>query len=251
MVLLAVLLASIGVAYLLVHRQSVPARRGAEIIRQIRAVGLQFAWGTEPTKLTYFARDQRGQVRAILDISRQPVDTGYAGIVIMRSDEGESLEQWSISADAGKCVYAGPTRLDGFSTTRIVLSGDEVSVVRIGRGGAEAATATVPDNYIPEGLMHLVIAHVAGGGKHASFRSILNSEAIVANKVQFATVHMRPQKPDQIAVTWSGMHMRRKELYHLDQHGMVVRFDKLDGALTFQLEKPDGESWKLKNNTGS
>ena len=239
MVLLAVLLASIGVAYLLVHRQSVLAQRGAEIIHQIRAAGLQSAWGTQPTELKYLARDERGQVRAILDISRRPVDTGYAGIVIMRSNEGESLEQWSISADAGKCVYAGPTRLDGFSTTKIVLSGDKVSVVRIGRGGAEAGRAPVPDNYIPEGLMHLVIARVAGGGRHASFRSILNSEALVANEIQFATVHMRPQKPDQIAVTWSGMHMRRKELYHLDRHGAVVRFDDLGGALTFRLEKPD------------
>jgi len=236
-VMCIVLLASVAVAYLLVVKRGVPAQRGAQIISQIRNEGLGAYWTDQPVALRYLGKDPEGRVRAVMLVSRQAIETGYSGTRRLQTEAGLLLEQWTLSSDARRGAYSGPTGTVEPSTTTILLENGKASVVQNTRRGIKAAESPAPDNYIPEGMQRLVVQQVARSGKQAVFSGILNSEAIAAGRVRFATIAMKPLDAQTVTVTWRGVASRMRSVYHLDKQGRIVAIDETDPQIRFELQQ--------------
>jgi len=251
-VMLAVLLISVGVGYLTVRLTGpgdIPpsqARAGAKILTRIREQGLVALWGSQQVVRRYVGEDPNARARAKLNIWRRPAADGYVGGSELELPNTKLVDQWSLAGDARGGVYDGPMTARQQVAVIIRLENGTVRVSQVGlvRQGriARSAKATAPDNYIPEGTMHLVIRQVAASGQPAAFRTILNSEAIVNGQVRFADLRMLPQPDGSVQVMHYGWQSQGQSLYHLDDDGRIVRIEDKTMGVTFHLEKAQTRS---------
>ena len=219
--------------------QGAPALRGAEIIREIRGNGLPTYWPRAKSKAVFVAHSQTGRKVAELTLSRRDVEGGYAGQKRSEARGRRFSEQWQLSDDAITGKYLGPAGRRGEITTTINLRAGKVTVRHYGPRGIlmASATAEAPANYIPEGMMFLAIRRVAALGEKATFKTLINVEAIREGHVRFASVVVSPDGRRRIDVhVGSGAHPERRT-YQLDERGNIGGFEAPTdgGSITYKL----------------
>jgi len=177
-IMLGTLLASVGVAWLLVRRARAKTRRGAEVIAQIRQ-GLALHWRNHPKVQWYLVRidDELIGWRAIARIPRK--GGGYEGMNLYYQSIGPGAviaERWTLNADASEGLYdarvlVGNAAVPNRPDTHIALSDGQVKVLHAKYGRSRAAA---PTNYVPEGTRDLA-CFLAGRRKAtAQFQMVLN-----------------------------------------------------------------------------
>jgi len=221
--MLGVLLASVATAWLLVQRRTIPARRGAEIMRRIRTETLSAYWPDKPLGLWYLRRDGSGKPVSFYGVVRELTGDGFAGETIMLEPDRLLRESWRLSGDAAAGQYRAYAAPPFSAAETSILLHDGRIEVRRGRRPAHQAGASEPDNYIPEGLLHLVIRLVGEGGDKAAFKMIFNEEAIAGGQVQFALATMIPQSNRSVRVKFDSSAGGTTKIYDLDETGRVVR----------------------------
>ncbi|MGA2265083.1 MAG: hypothetical protein ABSH10_01465 [Phycisphaerae bacterium] len=224
-VLLAILGASVLAAWSLVWQRHIPADRGEDILRRIRAKTLPSYWGSKESIRWYLIQDASNRPVGYMVIVRKPIGQGYSGATLRRLGGEQQGESWALNAAATKGSYAATLGGRGLPDTQIVLSNGLVTVTRQRAGSQAQATTAAPANYIPEGLRDLVAAEVAKSGTTARFCFTLNPESLLENRVHFTSITMTPHGPDQVRLESHFIQGEIDETCYFDAKGEVYRID--------------------------
>jgi hypothetical protein len=224
-VLLAILGASVLAAWSLMWRRQIPADRGEDILRQIRAKTLPSYWGSKESIRWYLMQDASNRPVGYTVTVRKPTGQGYSGAMLMRMGGAQQGESWALTAAANKGAYAATLGGRGMPDTQIVLGNGLVTVTRPWAGNQAQATTPAPGNYVPEGLMHLVAAEVSRSGTEARFCFTFNPESLVENHVHFTSITMTPQGQDKVHLRSHFIQGEMDETYSFDAKGEVYRID--------------------------
>ncbi len=230
-IMLGVLLASVGVAWLLTWSDDPAKQRGEAILASIRERQLPNWWGTDPIDLWYLIRDEGGRPVGWQHVTRRTVAGGYAGTRQIRLLDRQWIidEKWEISADATGGGYEGTSITPrGRSETYTELTGGQV---RITAPQTAAAASAAPPNYIPEGLNTLVFFLAAAGGEKTICQMVFDSDAVRGGRVNFKSVTLKPAGPNRLQVVYPGSGAGRT--YHFDDRGLVERIHNPDDGTTY------------------
>jgi hypothetical protein len=232
-ILLLILALSALAAWWLVDLRRAPNTRGEAILTHIRAQRLAHYWGPQAATQWYLVQDPNGQAAGYVVRTRHASREGYGGMILYRAGDAHHWENWSLDAAASSGAYVAMAGGRGLPDTQIVLRDGKVTVLKPRAAGAEQATEPAPANYIPEGLMHLVIAEMAKASAPARFRFLYNPEAIVEGQLYFTYTWMSPQGGGKVRVRNTFFGGESDDLYHVDATGEVVQIDnRLSGATT-------------------
>lgn len=242
MVMLAVLLAAVGVAYLM---QSYTARRGkagAVVMAGIRANGLGHYWSNQPATHWYMVQEDGKPIGWRVQ-HRVATGTGFAGISVdaFPTPRGVAMmvaARWRLSSDLTEGFYESfVLRNQGWVVTRIELNKDQVKVtpgIMVGAapGGIaqwesprQFSLSETPGNYVPEGTLPLVIAQVAALRSQVGFSLIFDEEADMRQTFLRYAGEVTQDGKQFTKVLGSSMAMGRKsaEEYLLSEEGVIFR----------------------------
>jgi len=191
-VMLAILLASAAGAGWLEIAAARRVRAAGEILADVRRQGLATFWsdqGQVHWRLIHAADAPVGWEATI----RQVTDDGrFAGLrAIVVPGVRTILGRWTLNADATAGQYAGSAvSAKGERTdTASQLADGHVAVTQHHLG--LTARSPAPDNYLPEGMMDLVVRRVAQTRADAQFASVFDERPNTAGYVEFGTVRVR------------------------------------------------------------
>ncbi len=221
-IMLAILAASIGVAWWISQTRGAMSRRGADIIRKIRKETFRSYWKADPVTMAYLITN--GEARdAGWEISiRKRTRYGYAGTTWTRGKDMLFEEKWQVRDDASRSDYQARALLaPDYPPVTIEFANDRVTIQIGGRRGGILASAKAPSNYIPEGVLAVVVRLAANMDHKLAFKMIFNETAIHNRHVQFTSVTMTPQPPASVVMRF-GQH---KKVYRLDAQGKIVRIE--------------------------
>ena len=249
--MVAILAASVGVAWLLQVSSARHARAAAEILRQIRARGLSHYWGQDDSidwYLIYSSSAVQGWQAVIRERTPEGNFRGLSTVVTVdprTRSQTRKTANWILNPDATIGRYEGLVttgRLEK-SRTSILLRKDEVLVQQ--GPGQPTARSPAPANYIPEGTLGLAIREVAARGGQAQFKMVFDEVPRIGNEVQFTAVRLRhigrgqtgAGKPtDRVRLShreWG----KYEQIYELDETGSVLTIEPPDG-LRLELASP-------------
>jgi len=238
-VMLVVLVASVGAAWLLTEGRGAKHKRGEEILRRIRGRSLTSLWGAEPVESWYLLTNQARQAIGYQHLTRTFRNGGYHGTLYLRTGGVMAKEEWSLNADATAGEYRAKLRSPtDFLATRIIFREGLVTVASSNR--PKATTSPAPPNYIPEGLSRLVFFLASRGGQKAACRMIFNISAVTGGRVNFETVELLPMGADSLQVRSATI---GKRIYQFDDGGVVERLEDLE-AKRVLLRVPRGEVFR-------
>jgi hypothetical protein len=203
--MLVVLAVTIAGAWWLVWARNAPARRGAELIDQVQAEGLdafwqgpevQF-WQIQQTQLTRY-----GPARNVLwtvELRKRRADGGFEELSVTGANpERLQWAYWKLDANATNGLYQAGIlarnranrRLETRQTTEIRQTGDKLAVEQfMDEAGKRVETfAPVPENYAPEGTLRLLRALTARNGEHADFLVVYDQVPPGGQEPTFNTV---------------------------------------------------------------
>jgi len=230
--LVAIFVLSVAAALLVQQVFAGPARRGAEILSQVRRKTLADYWPAGDEVRWYIARAPGGKPVAWRASLRNSQSQHFSG-QSLHGDLGKTIAwgRWQLRTDASVGTYRSREGVGGVGIreTRIVFHDGQITV--IGSDGLVeiSATAPQPDNYIPEGMFSLVVSLVNKRRKTARFKMIFDSIAIDHGKVMFVPVTLTPQGHGQVRADLSTAPKQTLSLYHLDESGQIVRIDDPSG----------------------
>lgn len=244
--MLAVLAAAIGGAWLLQVGSTQRARAGAEIIRQIRSKGLAHYWDDGP-RIDWYLRTDKSQPRGWRATVRQRTAEGnFRGwMVNLRAAPGGAasetiVEAWVLNEAATQGSYVGTVMEGPFEKlrTEISLGNGEVQV----RQGPDAHARTpAPDNYIPEGASAIAVRQVAAERGQGQFKMIFDQIPIDRRDVRFSTVRIRHAgrgqtqagaPTDLVRMTYREWG-KYEQTFELDQEGNLLSIEH-HGGLRFE-----------------
>ena len=232
--LLAVLAASVLFAYTLVLASRADIRAAESILAQLRQNGLTYYWSSDDFERQYAVIDRDGKIISRSAVKRIRTDTGYeGGSQEIRGPVG-AVELWTISDDATEGQYAAESSIGAFSKTAISLDGAELTVI----SGDRIAKTETPANYIPEGLLELIVRLVAASERDATFSMILNEGAIADGSVLFVDILMKPLSPSQVEVNIPAIGPAGMKVYYLDDDGEVSKVDYPVQGISLQHVEP-------------
>lgn len=243
-VMLAIMLGCVGWAWYIVQSRTVlPENNAKAILADIRSRKLKFYWGDQSERLFYIIETQNRPI-SWQGILRRPTQDGYVG----GKFEGEE-EFWQLNADATEGKYMGPLSLvpGDKRKVQILLNNQKLEVAwlqdhQLGNAIIAKTSPVEPlPNYIPEGLMDLVLHLVAASGRPAVFHTVLNDESILKGRPNFAFVRMEPEGQVIDTETFGLEGLIVRERYVLDDKGTIVqktlrRKDK-DGEQIYQFHR--------------
>ncbi len=203
--MLAVLAVTIAGAWWLVWARNAPARRGAELVAQVRSEGLgafwqgpevQF-WQIERTQLTPY-----GPVRSVLwtvELRKQRPDGGFEELSVTGANPDRlQWAYWKLNAQATEGLYqAGildrnrvSRQLETRQKTEIRQTADKLAVQQfMDDAGKRVETfAPVPENYAPEGTLRLLRDLTARNGENADFLVVYDEVPPGGQEPSFNTI---------------------------------------------------------------
>jgi hypothetical protein len=199
-VLLACLLVSVAIAWLLVQSRSTLVRNGSEIVAGLDAETLRSHWSRPQLAWQLVFDDRRSSGWSASAVQPRD-DGGYDGLEVTYQTAGVRQpkviwERWTLSADAKRGSYragtfAGLRGRQAPIDTFIELDAGQVRVRQILQGDVVDSTAEVPDNYAPEGTLDVLRAIVARQQTEATFALILNSLPPIDERPRFIPLHTR------------------------------------------------------------
>ena len=236
-IMLAVLLVSVAIAWSMSAVTSRPIARGVDILREIRSVGLGAYWPAEPVTLWYRVTDANNNPIAWKATRRMMVEGNFGGVNLITYDNFYAEEQWLIEPKATAGHYNGQMKMDSVTIETTIQFRDEVVTVRQPRQGRWLiAKAVAPVNFLPDGMMPLAIRQVDARQKSAIFSQVFDRIAITqAGKVFFATTRMTPTAKGVVEVVSTVGRGSSTTIYHLDETGLITKV----------VSPPDGETHTL------
>jgi hypothetical protein len=239
LVMLAVLLASTALAWLLVRGHEAPTRRAVSILATIRSQGLGPFW-SGPYERWFIVSQGRQAVgwRAVVRTVSQDGSL-YEGLEVefFRGLARGNWAHWGIDSKAteaayrgGRIVSRGPLRLPPEPTTVIDFGSGRVTVSqRTDRGWLQSA-ADVPEAYLPQAIEPLAWRLVARERTTAKFRMVFNRLPPAGDRTRFGSALMEYEGPyaeggsgsAQLAVRYATMLDSVTATYSLDRDGNVI-----------------------------
>jgi len=234
-VMLAILAVSTVVAWTLTTVSKVdPARRGREIIAQLTPEALE-NYRPAADELRYYIGLSKGgdPVMWRVVIRKATPDSRLTGSTTAGHDQGVTrTSTWQLRNDLSRGRY---TSTNDLITTQIRLEDDRVTVIRSSRNRRVPASAKRPDNYLPEGMLPLVLQLVAQGGEEAIFKLILDNAAIKNNRLNFGTARLTPLGPRAVRVEYSANGSSDlKMIYRFDPDMNVERIEHLKSGIVYK-----------------
>jgi len=228
--MLVVLVASVGVAWVLTEDRGAQRNRGEEILRQIRGRNLMKSlWGAKRVDSWYLVTNQANEAVGYQRLTRTFGGGVYRGALDdYRRGRVMAQEEWSLNADATVGQYSAKERRPtGLLVTRIIFREGQVTVISSDQRAP--ATSRAPLNYIPEGLNRMVFFLAARGEQKAACRMIFNHSAVMGGRVNFETVQLRPAGRDRVRVRSVAGDM----IYQFDSRGILERLEDVEGKRVF------------------
>jgi len=234
LVLLAILLAVVGVAWQLSTSRGEKIAAATDLLEKMRSDKLTKYWPAETTQECFLGVDPSGKALTWIVKARQKLANGYQGASVQRLINGPALaEKWQLSAGASSGRYVGPAN-----------SGDQIEIsLRDGRVSVTYARigpppvlvqrhSLAPANYIPEGMIDMVLAQAAKAGRAMMFRIIENNQPIAGQEVHFTSVEVQPAGPN--AIRWKPVSPGGKSdlTYYFDEQGQLLKI--ADGDFTIK-----------------
>ena len=229
--MLVVLVASVGIAWMLERRSDKKTEAGAQIIRQVREKGLGNYW-SDKLQIDWFLVQAYGETIGWKASAKGKIANGnFVGVDIeIVPNRSHSHEIWTLNPDATIGNYHAEDS-NGYKTD-ISLKDGLVKVRRhAGGAGTPVAHSKAPENYLPEGTLQLAVQGVAKARANAQFAMVFNEQAIADDVVEFGTLRMKyvgkkknSQGKDVNRVTMSKARMGRKHkiVYDLDEKGKIL-----------------------------
>ena len=221
-----VLAATVAAAWVLDAAAGRRRRRGAEIVAHIRSRGLEAFW-PESTRIDwYLIRGREAPVGWRASARWRSGSGGFAGVALEVYSAGYGREEWALNGDATAGDYAAvsQSRRHGPSATDIAFADGAVTVVRV---PGRRARSPAPDNYIPEGMVDLVVRQVADRQTDALFKMVFNERENRHKAVDYGAMRIRDVGPSRaggrkvgISATRGGGELDR--VYEFDANGRVV-----------------------------
>jgi hypothetical protein len=240
--MLTILLVVVGIAYFISVSRGRLTAAGTELLAQVRAGTLAKHWPGQGRHDYFLTTIATGQAVGWMINSRVITDDGYGGAsTIAQLRQGapglaHESEQWLLSSDASKGKYRSTN--GGNEIIGIDLSDGQVKVAyrvsdpRLRVPVVKQASSPAPPNYIPEGLLDLMVCQVAKTGRHAMFRMILNDQAIQGNEVIFVPVECKPVGSKAVEVRLSGAQGASARTYTFDDAWELLKIEDESGLVT-------------------
>ena len=233
--MLVVLTGSVGIAWMLERRSDKKTEAGAQIIRQIREKGLGNYW-SDKLQIDWFLVQAYGETIGWKASARGEIaNEKFVGVIIeVIPNRSHSHEIWTLNPDATIGTYHAEVLLtDGSGYKTDISLKDGVVKVRLHAGGSSTPVAhsQAPENYLPEGTLHLAVQRIAKTRANAQFAMVFNEQAIIDDVVEFGTLRMEyvgkkknSQGKDVNRVEMSEVRMGRKHkiVYDLDEKGKIL-----------------------------
>ncbi len=253
MVLACILVLSITCAYMVTQSARVPIRQAEKILAEIRANGLSAYWLQQGIELKYELESSNPNIIAQLNLIREATADGFRGAILRSGRDSQAAEAWVLSEDALTGQYDVESNFGRFIKMRLTFEDENLTI----SSREFRVQAKTPANYIPEGLMELVIYQTARSGKDATFSMIVNEHALVGEKVRFFQVQIKPQDQYSATVYMPALRGMDRSDYKFDSDGIVQEIFFPSQQTKYQLiekrtykpsEKPESTESKEPEN---
>ena len=255
--MLTVLVASVGIAWLLQRQATEKVRAGIKIIQEIRAKGLEHYW-PEKLQIDWYLIYSKGETIGWRASARAKADDEtFVGVdVEVVPKRHSSHERWTLNADATAGAYHADLRLAGSGgfKTDIVLSDGVVKVVQYVPGfGSIQAGADAPGNYLPEGTLYLAVRQAAEMQADAQFKMVFNERPNRDKIVEFGTIRLRYLGREQTQQGKTVHRVRMSEtrgggkggtVFELDENGKILLIQGKDAQTTATDEQTVRKSFE-------
>ncbi len=238
MLMLTVLVASVGIAWLLQRQATEKVRAGTKIIQEIRAKGLEHYW-SEKSQIDWYLIYSKGETIGWRASARAKADDEtFVGVdVEVVPQRHSSHEIWTLNADATAGTYHADLRLAGSKgfRTDIVLSDGVVKVLQHVPGfGSVPSGAPAPKNYLPEGTLSLAVRQASEMQADAQFEMVFNEKPNRNNIVEFGTLRLRYIGREQTQQGKTVRRVRMSETRGGGKGGTVFELDETGKILLIQ-----------------
>ena len=249
-IMLAILVASTAAAWLLQKRsadkilaeeKNIRERTlaGEKIIQEVLANGAEYYWGGQPQTDWYLIYSEDNTVIGWKASARTKTDDeNFIGVdVEIVLQRHSSHEIWTLNKDFTVGNYHADLRLANgkVTSTDISLNGGIVKVTQyLGNLGRIITSSPAPENYIPEGMIPLIMRQVAETQTDAIFEVVFNERLNRNNTVEFGTVRFRYAG---LRRTQDGKTIRPVESLETGHGDKVVATSELDDAGKILLEQ--------------
>jgi hypothetical protein len=231
-VMLGVLLASVGAAWLIVRGSKGARERGAQILRQIRSQKLTALWGQGASEDWYLGKSRDGQPVGWCRATRQFTGDGYAGTVHWMQPGLALKDTWRLNQDATSGTYLGQAIGSRKSmTTRIVLQEGQV-LVQSTLAKNMVVRAAAPSNYVPEGLEFLVGFLASAERQAVACQMVFNEEPIRGGRLNFHLVMLESIGSGR--VRWQSPDTGAQMVYQFDKRGILESIESPAEGITYQ-----------------
>lgn len=242
LILLSILGACIVLGWWMTRRIDAPTTQGIEIVRAVRARKLlQFPGGNKTYRQHYFIYQHAGGKPQIVGwrfryhSRNQNPEKGFVGGEMEWNPGSYAQSRWTLTDGLDKGSYQSRIerrKRDGLIRTgaSIELNNGILYVQQILPGHKLNSECEIPDNYIPEGSVSLMLREVAERKTHAKFKMIFDSLPPVGSRPRFGILEVRYIKPPEDDSGGAELEIRqitpsRKSTYRvvLDSAGNVAR----------------------------
>ncbi len=236
--MLTVLVASVGIAWLLQRQATEKVLAGTKIIQEIRARGLEHYWH-EKLQIDWYLIYSKGETIGWRASARAKADDEtFIGVdVEVVPKRHSSHEIWTLNAGAAVGTCHADLRLAGSGgfRTDIVLSDGVVKVVQYVPGlGSVLAGADAPGNYLPEGTLYLAVRQAADMQADAQFTMVFNEKPNRNKIVEFGTLRLRYLGREQTQQGRTVRRVRMSETRGGGKGGAVFELDETGKILLIQ-----------------
>ena len=240
------LLFCVGLAGWLVVARGGASQEGVEVLQDIREKKLPAFWGEEAVSLWYLYTDPNGKAVGWWTRTRGPAGKGYQGKRIEQVGSSFLREVWQVDrtgrisqylARASAIVRRPGTRiplLQPISTTSILLRDGQVEVRQTGLQITQAAKASAPGNYIPEGLNDLAYYQASLDERRAAFTLVINDAAVNRGRLHFTSITVVPEGRGKVLLSTQIADGDAKERLEFDSKGEVLRGGSPGGRYSFE-----------------
>jgi hypothetical protein len=239
--MLALLLLTVGAAWLLVRFYHTSSREGALLVQEMRTQRLHTLWPAKPYSAWFARQDRADQVQGRLHVVRRPTDGGFEGeethltIPGRPSGPGTVVERWFVSDDLAHGRYKADYET---GEVRVTIDLENRKVTLTGPG-IDGITEDAPAHYLPEGVARLAVRMVAASGRKAAFVTISNEASVQKKRMVFFDVVMTPVSPREVRVAYELGGAKLDEwIFHLDGNGEVIREEGEDGTVLAPIPAP-------------
>jgi hypothetical protein len=242
--MMALLAASVGVAWWLSASRHFDPRAAGEVLGSIRKRGLPAFWGDQLVANWYIRYRADGKPvgwHVAKRIRRQ--GGGYAGTRIEQTGDLFSIQTWALDDTARTGKYESrrwrwrmlslPGRIVRMpvpsDTTEIGFGNGRLDVIQAAGNREIKASAPLPDDYIPNGLADLAMYETAAQGRKTMFSILSDGQVIARGQVNFTTLRATPE----------GGRVVRRNLD--DAEGEVMIFEEMGRLL--KISYPQSAGW--------